>query len=182
MQCESCDIDIDIRFKIAIKNNKCPACDMQIMHSEKLASFISLQGLLQNNFKDLDTEKVASLIIANFNLKQIFKEELPKSKNEGIIKIETIEQNESQEDTTDEVSEDEVSDAEYKKQQIAESKIILRNMRDEILDEAIADQWGLGKANGLIDGSEIREMAEQEKRRMSQENITSGTRGSFRRT
>jgi hypothetical protein len=176
MNCENCKIDIDEKFKAAIRNNKCPACDHTIMPTEKLASLISLKSLLSGNFESLDVERVASLIVANFDLKQIFKEELPKIKNDSIVKVE--------ENTfvAEEVNEDDNSDEEYKKKQLIESKKILQQMRDQALDEATAEQWGLGNANAFVDGDSIREIVGNEKRAMSQENILTGAKGAFRRT
>src|SRR5690242_8766379 len=104
MKCENCEVNVGQEFAFAIKNNQCPACGKSIMMPEKLASFLSLQNLLRSNFKELDVEKVASLVVANFNLSQIFKEELPKAKTEGIIKVEP----EANPSLTDEVSEDDV--------------------------------------------------------------------------
>lgn len=180
MKCENCDIGVGPEFAFAIKNNQCPACGKSLMMPEKLASYLSLQNLLRSNFQDLDAEKVASLVIANFELKQIFKEELPKPKAEGIIKEELVVQPAA---NTEEVNEDDISsDAEFKKNQLAESKAILKRMRDEVLDEAIADQWGLGNANPFAAASDVRVFAEQEKRKQTQENIVTGARGVFKRS
>lgn len=179
MKCENCEVNVGQEFAFAIKNNQCPACGKSIMMPEKLASFLSLQSLLRSNFKELDVERIASLVVANFNISQIFKEELPKAKTESIIKVEP----EASPSLTDEVSEDDVdSDEEFKKKQMAEGKAILQNMRDQVLNEAIADQWGLGNANAFTEAPSIREIVDTEKKKQSQENIVSGNRGSFRRS
>ena len=74
MKCKSCRIVIEKVFSFAIKNNQCPACGKHIMSPEKLATFTSLQELIKGNFSDVDAEKVANLVVANFELKQLFKE------------------------------------------------------------------------------------------------------------
>ena len=178
MKCENCEVNVGPEFAFAIKNNQCPACGKSIMMPEKLASFLSLQNLLRSNFKELDAERVSTLVVANFELKQIFKEELPKAKNEGIIKVEALTTK-----NTSEVTEDDVlADEEYKKKQMAESKTILKSMRDEVLNEVIADQWGLGNANAFTEAPDIREIVDQEKKKQAQENILTGSKGAFRRT
>jgi hypothetical protein len=73
MQCESCNVVIRPEFTHAIKNNQCPACGQGIMQQAKLASYLSLRSLLESNVNDIDAETVASLIVANFELKQLFK-------------------------------------------------------------------------------------------------------------
>ena len=181
MNCENCGVGVSQEYTYAISSNQCPKCGKTIMGSDRLASFLSLQGLLRNNFKDLDAEKVASLVVSNFELKQIFREELPK---EGLIKVKS--------ETVEVEEDDKTSDNEYKKRQIAEAKVKLKemrdialdsdpDMRDEILNEAIADQWGLGNANGIMTQEDIRIMADKEKKRQIQENIISGSQGAFRR-
>ena len=176
MRCENCSTNISQEFKYALTQNICPACGKIIMGADKLASFLSLQELLKNNFKDLEAEKIASLIVSNFDLKQIFREELPKE-----VVAKKTEENEA--------------DETHKKKQIKEAKKILKEMRDkalgeedsaglrdEVLNEAIADQWGLGNANGLIGPEDIRIEADREKKRLAQENIVTGSSGAFRRS
>ena len=172
MKCENCGVSIGAEFVFALKQNKCPACGENIMAGAKLASFLSLQTLLRNNFQDLDAEKAASLIVANFELTQIFKEAVAPAVS---IQNQPIE-------VKEELTEDQKSDEEYKKQQIKESKALLQKMRDEALAEAEADQWGLGNANAFVEEGDVREMAHFQKREQQTENILSGNRGSFRRT
>jgi hypothetical protein len=181
MNCENCKTDIDEKFKAAIRNNKCPACDHAIMPTEKLASLISLKILL-GNFKDLDVDKVASSIVANFDLKQVFKEELVKETKKGYVPDEEKINSEVEEHLLEVEDKNKIDDNEYKKKQLAESKKVLQQMRDEAMTEAMAEQWGLGNANAFVDGENIREIVNSEKRTMSQENILTGTKGAFRRT
>lgn len=171
MNCESCKVKIGAEFVFALKQNKCPACGESIMEGTKLSSFLSLQTLLRSNFQDLDIERIASLIVANFELVQIFKDsdEIKSSQSAAIIKPLTKEE------------EDKKFDEEFKKKQIEEARKI-KQMRDEALEEATADQWGLGNANAFLEEGDVREMAHFEKRQQQTENILTGSKGSFRRT
>ena len=74
MKCSNCKIDIAKKYSFAIKNNQCPACGKHIMQPEKLAAYTRLQELVKNNFSGVDCEKLANLVVANFELKQLFKE------------------------------------------------------------------------------------------------------------
>ena len=183
MICENCGVGVSQEYTYAISSNQCPKCGKTIMGSDRLTALLSLQGLLRNNFKDLDAEKVALLVVSNFELKQLDIQELPKESLVGI----------KQETTEVEEDDDKTSDEEHKKRQIAEAKIKLKEMRDialendpamrdEILNEAIADQWGLGNANGIMTQEDIRVEADREKKRQIQENIVSGASGAFRRS
>lgn len=176
MKCQSCTVAISQEYTHAIKNNQCPACGEFIMKRAQMESFLSLKSLLAGNFPDWNTEPVAAIIMANFELKQISKQELTKPVEEGIIETE-----ESMEVTEDEVDPDVESDEEYKKIQKAEAKQVLEKMRAEALDEAkdehIADEWGLGNANGVISPDEVNQI----KKKQSVDNVLSGTRGAFRR-
>ena len=125
MKCNNCKVVVDQRFVFAIKSNQCPGCGGQLMKADKLASYISLQQLLKNNFEDMDVEKVANIVISNFELKQLFKEN-------GSDNIETV---------TEEVSEEIAFDDEYKKQQMKEAKKVLR---EQTYEAALASQYGLG--------------------------------------
>src|SRR3990167_5787269 len=130
MNCDNCGSDISAEFIFAIKNNQCPACGKHIMAPERLASFVNLRELLANNFDNVDAERIASLVVANFELKQRFKEEIVKKEK----------QNPSEEGTI-EVSEDDV-DADERKAKLAEAREIgsrLKQLREEALVEAQAD-------------------------------------------
>jgi len=59
------------------------------MKQGTLASYLSLRTLLDDNFpeKNTDVDALASLIVANFELKQLFKEGLQKDTEGGIIEV-----------------------------------------------------------------------------------------------
>jgi len=185
-------------FTFAIKNNQCPACGKSIMQAERLASYLSLQTLLNKSLPAADAENIANLIVANFEVRQMFKEE-PKAIERGIIPVE-----QAGEMISEEVEEEEeaveASDAAFKQQQKKEAKEILRKMkqealgegddeqsiRDEALTEALAER--LGNANGLVMGDDdtpvsaaVRAKMEYEKERVRQ-NVVSGSGGAFRRS
>ena len=136
MKCESCNVAINSEFKHAIKNNNCPACGSGIMKQDTLSAYLSLLELLNNNISNngINTETIASLIIANFEIKQLFKEELSKIDEEGIIEVE------------------EDPDAEYKEKQKEEVKDILKlqQMRDEALDEALTERYNVVEDEGVL--------------------------------
>ena len=146
MKCESCAVTISPAFSHAINNNQCPACGKQIMKQAKLASFLSLKTLLDHSIpeKGVDVDKIASLIVANFELKQIFKEDLQKSDEEGIMEV--------SEDDPEEKEEEKIldPDAEYKAKQKRDAKAILQKMRDEALDGALEERYGLGEGGLLL--------------------------------
>jgi len=149
------------------------------MDSKKLASYLSLQSLLENNFPEIDVEKVSNLVVANFEIKQLFKEELTSEATGGITEEES---EDVVEEEYEDVDPDVVADEEHKRRQMAESKEILKRMREEALTEATAEHWGLGEANGLINPATLSvEEKLQYEREQSTQNITSGARGSFRR-
>ena len=182
MKCENCDTNVDSKFQHAIKNNQCPACGKSIMSPESMASFGALKQLIGGTFPNVDANKLASLVVANFEVKQRFKD-LPKSDERGNIDTEgDVEVVEEGEDgpAPDPVFESD-PDAEHKRTQMAESKKILEKLRaqaldgDDMLDEA--DAWGLGNANSFTD-KETMEM--HLKKQKSQANFDSGS-GAFRR-
>jgi len=138
MKCNSCKIVVEKIFSFAIKNNQCPACGKHIMAPEKLAAYTSLQELIKNNFSDIDAGKVANLVVANFELKQLFKESAVKS--EARTEAEVVE-----------VSEDEASDREldeiYKAKQIEDARAKLKRMKEEAYEGALKDQYGMGDSD-----------------------------------
>lgn len=176
MKCQGCNTAIGQQFTHAIVNNQCPACGKSIMESTKLASYLNLQELLKRNFSDLDVEKISTLIVANFEIKQLFKEQLTEDSEEGIIEEEDVK-------IAEEIVDPKVAyDEEYKKHQKQESKEILKRMREEALSEATADHWGLGEANGLIGEEGITHEATSKIQQMqSADNVVTGARGSFTR-
>lgn len=150
------------------------------MEGNKLASYLSLQSLLGNNFPDIDVERVANLVVANFEIKQLFKEEFTSEPVEGI----TEEESEVvvEEDEEEVVDPDVMADEEYKQRQMADAKETLKKLREEALSEATAEHWGLGEANGLVNPAalSVEEKLQYEKEQRAQ-NIASGSRGAFRR-
>jgi len=134
MKCESCSVPIGAEFAHAIRNNQCPACGKCIMQQAKLASYLSLRALLENNFQDTDVEKIATLIVANFELRQMFKEELQKSSEEGTIEVEEVE---VEEDEPESIMHDGVK---YEKPNKKKAKDMLKKMRDEVFNEALEDK------------------------------------------
>lgn len=193
MKCNNCNIVIDNKFEHAIRLNNCPACGKYIMPPEKLAVYMSLQELIKSNFSDVDAEKVSNLVIANFELKQLFKDSKPKSE-----KIDS--KREVSETETIEVSEDEISDKEYdeihKAKQLNESRVQLKKMKEEAYENALKDQYGMGDIDDEVgdasnaDGffgkdMETTEVADRmkgaQKQSTSQNKMLSGT-GGFSRT
>lgn len=138
MKCNNCKIVIEKVFSFAIKNNQCPACGKHIMPPEKLAAYISLQELIKNNFSDVNAEKVANLVVANFELKQLFKESAAEESTPTSIETEIVE-----------VSEDEITDEEHdeihKMKQVKEARAKLKRMKEEAYEDALRDQYGMGE-------------------------------------
>lgn len=182
MKCQSCKIKIDSSFAHAIKMNQCPACGEAIMDHKKLGSYLSLQSLLESKLPDVDSEKVANLIVANFEVRQLFKEEDDTSSpGQGIIEVGDEESEESVV-VEEDIDPDVASDNEHKKAQMADAKERLRRMREEALTEATAEHWGLGDANGLVNPAALSvEEKLRWEREQRQQNITSGAGGAFRR-
>lgn len=145
MKCENCNVMVGAEFSHAIKNNQCPACGKGIMQQAKLASFLSLRTLLDDiPEKGVDADKIASLIIANFEIKQLFKEELQKVDEEGIMDVD------EDEDEEVEVVEEVIDpDADFKANQKKEAKVVLRKMRDDALGGALKERYGLAD-DGLL--------------------------------
>ncbi len=170
MKCESCNININSEFQHAISINNCPACGKNIMNTEKLANYVNLKTLLSENFNNIDYEAITNLIVANFDLKQLFKE------NKISTSIITVGEQEKI------VVEDNPADpdAEFKAKQKADAKALLKKMRDEAYEEAIKDDWGLGEELSN-DPEDVVISKNKIERTQSQENILNGTRGSFTR-
>lgn len=156
MKCANCDVAIRKEFSYAIKNNQCPACGKAIMPPEQLAAFNSLKELL-SNVPNVDAEVVANLVVANFELKQLFKT-APKKK---LPKISSAGNSNEAEEVTTEVAEephDDMSDEEYdeayKAQQVSEAKKKLKQMKQEAYEDALREQYGMGEieAEGDVGG------------------------------
>ena len=77
MKCNSCKTVVDSKFQHAIKSNQCPACGSAIMSPELLVSFASLKSLLAASFPGMDADSVASVVVANFDINQKFKDLSP---------------------------------------------------------------------------------------------------------
>lgn len=169
MKCDNCSASISPEFVFAIKNNQCPACGKSIMAPERLAAFVSLRELLVSNFGDINAEQVASLVVANFELKQRFKEEIVKKEKQN-----------PPEEGTIEVSEDDDDVPARKAQVMPEAKEIsakLKQLRQEALEGAQADHWGLGEANAFVDQETMHEIVQRQKKEQSYETVVSGTGG-----
>jgi DNA-directed RNA polymerase subunit RPC12/RpoP len=188
MKCESCGIVIKPEFTHAINNNQCPACGKPIMQKAKLAAFLSLRTLLDSQIvvKGVDIDKLASLIMANFEVKQLFQEgpqpALQNEAEEGIMEV-------SEEETVavEEEEEDSDPDAEYKQRQQAEAKEILKKMRDEVLAGAVKDRYGFGEEDNITldlldDEVDPHEFVNKQMQQQRQEMIQNGTGGAFRRS
>jgi len=173
MKCESCSVQIGAEFAYAIQNNQCPACGDSIMQQARLASYLSLRTLLANNFEDIDAEKISTLIVANFELRQMFKEELQKPSEGGNIEVE-----EDEDDEPDEVVlEDGVK---LEKPNKKKTQAALQKMRDEVFNEAIADQYGTDFTDSellLTEGGADYELKNRAKQERSRKAIASGAGG-----
>lgn len=168
MKCQNCKIVIDSKFGFAIRSNKCPACGKYIMDPEKMFTYTRLKNLLHDNIseKEVDIDKIVSLVIANFEIKQLFKEELKKPDEEGIIKVGEgndvviVEEEEEEEDP----------DAESKAIQKKQAKDVLQKMRDTALDGALQEKYGLG-GEGLLLADEENNMHEVINRHKQEESL-----------
>jgi hypothetical protein len=182
MKCESCGIQIDGKFSHAIKNNQCPACGKELMQKAKLASYLSLCALLQENCKNVDAEHVATLIVANFEIKQIFQNDLKSPRKECTIEVAEGEASAEEEDEgPDEVvTEDGIKLSKINK---GDAQKMLQQMRDDALNGAMSERYGVENGQEGIfmseNSYEERSIAEQQSKRDA---IISGTSGSFSRS
>jgi len=174
MKCNNCKVAIEKTFSFAIKNNQCPACGRHIMAPEKLAAYISLQELIKTNFSNVDAEKVANLVVANFELKQLFKESSVDEPTQSATETETVE-----------VSEDEMSDEEYdevyKAKQIEDARTKLRRMKEEAYEDALRNQYGMGDiededvpgSEGFFEGENMKPIEIADRMKQAQKQVTS---------
>lgn len=171
MECQNCKVMVDYKFEFAIRSNNCPACGKHIMTTEKLNIYASLKKILSTNVKDIDVDTVASLIISNFELKQVSKEEL----ENGTIEV----------DEDREVVEED-PDAEFKVEQKKRAKDILQKMRDEALAGALDDHGYEFDVGGALigDGAGMHEIVNKEKQINARDTVVSGSggEGSIRRS
>jgi hypothetical protein len=121
------------------------------MDAEKLVAFTNLKDLLTANFEDLNANEVATLIVANFEVKQIFQTSKPL--REGISKGRTNQppttsQPEGQVGATKPMSKrkpqtDEEFDEQHKQKQMKDAKSKLKQMREEAYESALKSQFGM---------------------------------------
>lgn len=170
MRCQNCKIVIDAKFVYAIQKNSCPGCGKQIMDAKDLAVYGSLKSLLSSVCDEAQSDKIASLVTANFELKQTFKGVEPEKKEQEET-MQVKEENE-EEDNDDPVA----LDKEDMKVQMKESKKILQKMRDEALNGALQERYGLGDSGILI--------GDEQEKESHRDVILSGSGGenSFRRS
>lgn len=173
MKCENCSVTIGAEFSHAINNNQCPACGKAIMQQARLASYLSLRTLLDNNIaqKGVDIDRLASLIVANFDLKQLFKEDKISSEVPVVVREEEV------------VEKEEDPDAEFKEAQMKKSKDILQKMREEALMGAVNDRYGFDDGGVLIndDDASMHEIVNKEVQMQKHDMIVNGIGGAFRR-
>jgi hypothetical protein len=183
MKCENCSVKVDKSFAFAIKKNQCPACGENIMDPETLGSYLTLQTLLKSSYKGIDIEGIAALIVANFELKQRFKDT---AVGESITVSEEDPEPEQDEEVVEpEVVQDADPDAEFKVKQKKQAKEILKQMKEEVYEEAVRDQWGLGDDDsGILLGEDetVAEATGRMRQEQSHRNIVTGSRGAFRRS
>jgi hypothetical protein len=134
-------------MKFCISANKCPCCGKSILQSGNLSAFVPICELLKsyriqsigstgldgefsgfiplNNgtFSDLDVESLATQIISTFNVR--------------------LKSDKAELEQTTQTEVEPGSDDEYKQKQMFDAKARLQQLRDEALNEAIKDQWGL---------------------------------------
>jgi len=186
MKCESCNVAVHPAFSFAIRNNQCPACGKRIMEQQSLASFLSLQELLKES-KDASPETVASIIIANFDVKQKFTTASNKNKaNEANVDnsdnvaentqeaedIEVVEQTELNEDVDDSV----MDLSQKQNSPIAEKQRLtaLKRMRSDAYVEALSGNDVDFDLDATVPENKI--SGDQQR---SQANIVNGSQGSF---
>lgn len=89
MNCQFCKTHISKEFVYLINNNICGACGKQLMAQDSLAGFLGLKELLKSYVSDSD--KIASLIVSNFDVKQRFVSEQISINEEKISDNEQVE-------------------------------------------------------------------------------------------
>lgn len=202
MKCDNCGTWVESSFAFAIKNNQCPACGKEIMGREQMVAYLSLVELFTNS-KVSGSSDLASLVVANFDIKQKFREPAPiahikseivSSGQTAVLSQKIVPSQDNVEISDELVKEpdikqsadeaDKAFDEEFKKNQMKDAKEKLKQMRDQLYEEALKDQWGLGgEEQGLLipDGNSMIDTVQQMKRDQSHQNVLSGGRGSFRR-
>lgn len=147
MKCLNCGVEVGKEFVFAIKNNTCPACGKCIMKADQMGSYLSLCELLKSLMQEPIVEKVATMIMANFELKQTFKvpEEI-KSPKPVTVDITALTQAEMLAPPAEETKteEDEVIVEDGIRLEVIDKKksqTVLQQMRDEALSGAIGDRY-----------------------------------------
>ena len=177
MKCCNCGVKIGSEFKFAFKYNKCPACDKSIMPQDKIAAYVSLQLLLKNNFPDTPIDQITNLVVANFELKQLFKDggaaEVDYDDDDDVVEV------------IEEVDPDVAFDQAHKKAQMETAK---KKIREQAYEDALKDQWGLGEGGDgdIFEGpstevvnptEEVLKMVDEAKKQERQANMMSGVGG-----
>jgi len=147
MKCYNCKINVDGKFAHAIAQNICPACGKDIMSPEKIASYMSLQQLIAKSFPD-QAEKIANLVVANFEIKQLFREDIA----EEISEVSEV---------VEERTPDQEADDAHKKNQIAEAR---KKIREQEYENALKSQYGMGDTDpdGVMEPDGFFEVAGEE--------------------
>jgi hypothetical protein len=180
MKCESCNIVVGSEFSFAIKSNQCPACGKSIMQTARLASYLSLKTLLENNFPNIDIERVTNLIVANFELKQAFKENSvePAASKAPVVKNEQSEAEEAGPRVavdSDGIKYEKLDDLNRNK---------LKKMRDEALKDALSSAEEIDFSEEVLlseDPIANAELLKQRDKQIKASNSLSSGQGMFRR-
>jgi len=189
MKCSECGINIPKEFVHAIRSNKCPACSKNIMKAEQLVAYSGLKELLKPLMQEEDSEKVVSLILANFELKQMFKSpaatDVEKPISQAIVKAEMPVE------TEEDIQEPVVDEEGIRLEVIPKNKsqAMLQQMRDNALKNALDERYGVdfGDDNEVLlaeDPKANAELLKQEyKRASAQKLVSEGVGGgTFRRS
>lgn len=187
MICKNCDIKISSKFIFAIKNNQCPACGGQLMEKESLAVYLNLSSLIEKHLnEEQNAEALAALILANFEVKQIFNEDLIKNSQGGIISKRTSEKeaDSTLTEETEDIDEPIVHDGiKYEKVDKKQARKMLQKLRDEALSGAYNDMDLTDEVEMISDDGKrheyINRMKQQEKRSIIENG--SGGKQSFSR-
>lgn len=190
MKCTNCGVEVDKKFAHSVKKNECPACGKSIMSPEKLAAYGSLKELL-SSLPNINASQVAGLVIANFDIKQLFKTAAHKnavSADDDVVEV--------TEGDDDEAAANRTFDELHKAEQLAEAKKKLKEMKENAYEDALRDQYGMGSSEdgdvdgdgsdifANLDGGQIKivnQMKTDQKRETGMENMLSG-QGGFTRS
>jgi hypothetical protein len=104
MECLSCQVDIDPKWKHAIDNNVCPFCGDHIMPEDLKNNIISLREIF-SSFKDKYESQLDDLLFSNYNYVKIDSPRMKQFIPEPKIIYKSV---------ANQISEDEVSEASKK--------------------------------------------------------------------